>query len=125
VRGVLLLLLLVLVTTGAVSSAIAQPKDPFRPPGTSAGDGSGLPGGERPSGVAPPAEPAPGDGLARTGQDVGSPFAVGSALIAFGLALHLIATVRRGVGRWPPLGEAAGRASPESRVPIPLKNTPL
>lgn len=105
----MLLLLLVLVTTGAVSGASAQPKDPFRPPETSTGDGSGLPAGERPPAVAPPAEPAPGDGLARTGQDVGSPFAVGSALIAFGLALRLIATVWRGVGPWPPPG---GRRRP-------------
>lgn len=43
-------------------------------------------------GVVTPRDPAdPGDGLARTGQDVGTPFAAGLGLIACGLALRFIA----------------------------------
>ncbi len=88
-------------------AASAQPKDPFRPPGTS---GSDLSGGDASGNVRPlnpPRDPAPADeGLARTGQDVGSPFAAGVALIAFGLALLLTERAIRHPGpvRWRSLG---------------------
>lgn len=86
---------------GAAGDVFAQPKDPFRPPGTSGaqtGDGTS---GAQPPGVIQPQDPAdPRDGLARTGQDVGTPFAAGLGLIAAGLALRLTAqAVRPGIRR--------------------------
>jgi len=102
-----LLFLLVLMASIQGYAATAQPKDPFRPPGTSGSELSGGGGSDNVRRVNPPRDPVPpDDGIARTGQDVGSPFAAGVALIAFGLALLLTERAIRhpGPGRSRSLG---------------------
>jgi hypothetical protein len=74
---------------GAHLPVAAQGKDPFRPP-----PGAGAPAAPAPapgSAVDPnPADPvAPGDGLARTGQDVAAALGLGMLLLAVGVALRL------------------------------------
>ena len=84
--------MLVALALSVRGEVAAQPKDPFRPPGTSSSDrpvdGGG---GQAPAPVLRPDPSAPAGGLARTGQDVASPFAAGVASMALGLALHLLA----------------------------------
>ncbi|MGH2794684.1 MAG: hypothetical protein ACRDKG_10320 [Actinomycetota bacterium] len=91
-------------------SVLAQPKDPFRPPGTSSGDAPPLSDPGSPPNVQPlPDAGSPDEGLGRTGQDVGAEFAAGVGFLALGLALRLsglairpgLGSGRNGLGRRP------------------------
>jgi hypothetical protein len=69
------------------TSALAQSRDPFRPPsGSGTVEGPGSTGGaQRPPLAVPP--PGTNDDLAHTGQDVASVVALGLSLIALGTGL--------------------------------------
>ena len=90
------LVLLVLLVVGGAGLVSAQPKDPFRPPrGPGSETGEGIADAPAPDAVAPREESDPAQGLPRTGQDVGTPFAAGLGLLAFGLALRLVVCATR------------------------------
>ena len=96
--------LLVVVTIGflVASNALdagAQAKDPFRPP-PEAGPGGGAPDPDAPAGIPEPSvEASPGDGLARTGQDIALLLSLGVVLLLFGAALRATAAALDGTFR--------------------------
>ncbi|MGH2785364.1 MAG: hypothetical protein ACRDJ1_08880 [Actinomycetota bacterium] len=92
-RGLLATSVIVLL---AGAPASAQPKDPFRPPGSSSVE---APPADAPAGAhdgIPASDPGSNDdGLARTGQDIRSTLAVGAVFLALGLAFRLLERVAR------------------------------
>lgn len=85
-----MLVILVALGSALAMEARAQGKDPFLPPPGAGPDVSGdSDQGEPPAAVDPDEPTAPGDGLARTGQDVAMQLALGLVLFALGCAFRM------------------------------------
>lgn len=85
----------------AVTPALAQGKDPFLPPNSGPAPAPGSGGAGAPGSGAfepPPVSQEPGNGLARTGQDVGGQFGIAVALVSLGGGLRLAARVTSSSG---------------------------
>jgi hypothetical protein len=86
-RSVALLLLCAVLVLAAPGSAVAQARDPFRPPAGSAAGGGDVAQPPTTDGGAP--APSGPSGLPRTGQDVVLLVAAAFALLTAGGALRL------------------------------------
>ena len=113
-----ILLLLVFGLAGSFAGAAqAQGKDPFRPP-----PAGGSAGGEAPDLGVSPGVPSgiprqPGDGLARTGQDVDSLVGLGIVFVLLGSALRLTARSAGLSGRGGRTGWSPPRGRPARTLP--------